>query len=246
MNTLFVGQHLVELNSVDSTNNYSTELLRAGLAYEGTAVWSHEQTQGRGQRGNPWLSETGKNLTTSIILFPTFITADRQFEITMCAALSVLDTVEHFTGLKGNVKWPNDVYLENKKCAGILIENTLSGKNISTSIIGIGLNVNQQEFHGLNACSISQYTSELEIKSVLKVLCENVEKNYLMLRQNPVSLKNNYLEKLFRKNVMGPYKFDGEVILAKITGVAETGKLKLFTEDGEEIEAGFKEIEFLN
>ncbi len=146
------------LKLIDSCRSTSSELDRT--APHGFALMAREQTAGRGQRGNSWEAEPGKNITLSVMLRPDNLPALRQFEISEAVALGVADTVESL-GIEGvAVKWPNDIYVGDRKIAGILIENSIRGANIAYSVAGIGLNVNQTEFRSdaPNPVSIAQLT----------------------------------------------------------------------------------------
>jgi len=244
---LFVGRNLIKLNSTASTNNYSTELIRTTNVIEGTIVWALEQTAGRGQRGNIWESEAGKNLTFSLILLPHFISIDQQYYITKITALAVYDFLTDEHNLKGvSIKWPNDVYVGEKKIAGILIENSISRQNISSSIIGIGLNVNQQDFHVSGAGSLSLLTGKTyDLNDCLTSLSKYIEKWYLILRSmNFQHIDDYYIKVLKDYRKFRDFKLADKTINAKITGVSLSGKLILETETGKKLECGFKEILF--
>lgn len=137
-----------DIRWVDTCGSTNSLIRTFADAPHGLTIATHCQTAGRGQRGNSWEAEPGKNLTFSILLRPTAIEASRQFELSMIVALAVADTVaeELGNGATVDVKWPNDIYVDNRKICGMLIENSLNGRNISSSIAGIGLNVNQLEF----------------------------------------------------------------------------------------------------
>src|ERR1035441_10550859 len=146
MQTLFIGKNLITLDSVASTNNFAKDMLSNTRPVEGTAIMAKEQYAGRGQMGNAWETESGKNLTCSFILYPEFLEADKQFFLNMAVALAVKDFCEHVLHDEIKIKWPNDIYYHDKKLGGILIENSISGNKISSSVIGIGINVNQTAF----------------------------------------------------------------------------------------------------
>jgi BirA family biotin operon repressor/biotin-[acetyl-CoA-carboxylase] ligase len=250
INTLFIGQNRVELPSIDSTNNYALELIKNAVIADGTLVWAHEQTQGRGQRGNEWLSNAHQNLTLSLLLQPG-LTAEKQFYITKVASLAVAEMVSGLIGDKAEVKikWPNDIYAGDKKIAGILIENILRGDQISNSIIGIGLNVNQNEFgEGLSkAISLQLLTGKtFDIKNCIEKLCEYMEPRYLQLKANKLDLLNkDYYQYLYRLDQLCDYEKNNLSFRATLTGVNEQGKLLLKLESGELMECNFKEVTFL-
>src|SRR5687768_14177982 len=139
MTTLFIGKNVIELDSIDSTNSYSKELIIKEKPIEGTIITAREQLSGRGQMGNSWNAEAGKNLTLSIILYPDFLDADKQFYLNIAVCLAVKDFCESVLGDEIKIKWPNDVYHRDKKLGGILIENTIKGSQIASAVVGIGI-----------------------------------------------------------------------------------------------------------
>ena len=150
---------LIHLDETDSTNRYLTQLCDRQQVAEYTTVCADYQTAGKGQRGNTWESERGKNLMFSLVLYPTFLQPQRQFILSQLTALAVRDTLTRWAG-DIRIKWPNDIYWQEKKICGILIENELNAEGIARSIIGIGLNVNQTKFHSdaPNPVSLRQIT----------------------------------------------------------------------------------------
>jgi BirA family transcriptional regulator, biotin operon repressor / biotin---[acetyl-CoA-carboxylase] ligase len=133
------NKNFIFLNEVESTNNYANQLVLSKAAEHGTVVLAQYQKKGRGQQGNFWESEFGKNMLASFIIFPQFLIAAKQFYISKIVSLALVDFLKTETN-EVSVKWPNDIYIQNKKIAGILIENSVKGVNVSSSIIGIGLN----------------------------------------------------------------------------------------------------------
>lgn len=249
MNTLFIGQNRLELPLVDSTNNYALELVKTGKIADGTLVWAHEQTAGRGQRGNEWQSGPQLNITLSIVLHPELI-ADKQFYLTKVISLGVAEFVSDMIsdGSLVKIKWPNDIYAGDKKIAGILIENILRGDQVGTSVIGIGLNVNQTEFGNvLKATSFKLITGKkFDIKNCIDHLCEHIEPRYLQLKTNKQELLDtDYHKHLYRLDKLCDYEKNGQPFKAILTGVAEQGKLILKMENGEILSCDFKEVAFV-
>ncbi len=260
-NTLFIGQNLIELTSIDSSNNYALNLVKAGRPAgqagniaEGTLIWAHEQTAGRGQRGNEWLSKPLQNLTFSLVLIPRFLAPGEQFLLTKMVSLAIADFVadvlgKHDITAEVRIKWPNDVYVNDHKIAGVLIENTIKQEEISYSVIGIGLNVNQIEFgNSMKAISLKQLTGkDHNLRELLSAFCSNFEARYLQLKAGKKEILNaNYLHKLYRLNEVKEYKDlnSGKKFTGKILGVTSTGKLHLeINEVGREFD--LKEIEFI-
>ncbi len=246
--SLFIGKNLIELDAVDSTNNFAKELLLGNKPVEGTAIVAREQFAGRGQMGNTWKTESGKNLTLSVILYPDFIDADKQFFLNMAVSLAVKDFCEFVLNEEIRIKWPNDIYYADKKLGGILIENTINGSKISSSVIGIGININQNEFDSSlpNPISFAQIRkTEFNILDLVAELCAYLEKYYLQLRQLHFNfLDKAYTESLYRYQQTHEFKKSGQLFRGEINGVAKDGKL-IIHYNGRELRFGFKEVEFV-
>jgi len=250
MKTLFIGQNAVHLTAVDSTNSYASEMLRQMRPAEGTIIYSFEQKNGRGQRGNSWHGEPNKNVAFSLILHPSFLHADEQFLLTKTASLAVSDLMAEMLAGQGSrvhVKWPNDVYADDKKIAGILIENSIGNHSIQSSVIGIGLNVNQ-DFTGeeFNATSLKMIAGEeYDLKTVVERLCEFLEARYLQLKANKrEQLGRDYLSRLYRLEEWKNYRSSGEDFEGKIKNVTIAGKLQVELRSNEIREFDLKEIIF--
>jgi BirA family biotin operon repressor/biotin-[acetyl-CoA-carboxylase] ligase len=253
MKTLFTGQNIIHLKSVDSTNSYAAELLRQNKQQEGTLVCSFNQIAGRGQRGNKWLSEPNKNATFSIVLYPSFIQPDKQFLLTKVISLAVADLMTELLNVAANshvvkVKWPNDIYVGDKKIAGILIENTLSEGAIKSSIVGIGINVNQTQFDGdFTATSLALLTKmEYDLMQIVEKACEYIEARYLQLKAGKKqNIDAAYLNALYQFGENKKYLLaDERIIEGQIEGVSTEGKLQILIE-GEGIkEFALQEIRF--
>ncbi len=253
MKTLFIGQSLIHLELVDSTNSYAAELLRKNKPAEGTVISTFNQTKGRGQRGNTWNSEPNKNVSLSIVLYPSFLHPEKQFLLSKTIALALHDLMTETLGLSAEnnllkIKWPNDIYFETKKIAGILIENTLSDGAIKASVVGIGINVNQTLFYNqLNATSIALIKNEsINLNVFIEQLCEHIEARYLQLKANKKDLLNNdYLQHLYQLNTWSRYAASDETFEGKILGVADNGKLQIATRAEQIKEFSLKEVQFL-
>lgn len=226
-NTLFVGQQLLFIASCASTNSEAQQLLIKNEATEGCAVVTHRQTQGRGQRGNSWEAEPGQNITLSVILSPSFLAARQQFYLNMAVSLAVLDLLLEQGLQQARVKWPNDLFFEDKKLGGILIENTVNSQALQHSIIGIGLNVNQTHFASSTATSVANVCGHtLDLEKLTVRLLELLEKRYLQLRGGHTArLKYEYLQGLYRYQEVHPFKIGSEQVQGQIQGVDEAGRL---------------------
>lgn len=253
MKTLFVGQNSIHVKVIDSTNSYASELLRNTKPPEGTLIYSFEQQNGRGQRGNKWETEPNKNGAFSFVFYPSFLHAEQQFILNKITSLAVADVMAEL--LKDSdkmqdikIKWPNDIYVGTKKIAGILIENTLREKNIQHSIIGIGINVNQKIFaDNLNATSLVLLASkEFDLLNILEMLCVFIEARYLQLKSNKQERINmDYLHYLYRLNEWHLYASSDRSFDGKIEGVSPIGKLQLKLKTGQTKEFDLKEVRFL-
>ena len=253
MKTLFIGQNAIFLKSVDSTNSYATELLRQNKVSEGTIIYTFNQTNGRGQRGNSWESEPNKNIALSLILHPLFLNADKQYLLTKITALAVTDLMaemlkSHVNKEQIRIKWPNDIYINDKKIAGILIENTLRDTHIQNSIIGIGININQLEFKTtINSTSLALLTSkECDLSATIELLCSFIEARYLQLKADrTTTIDNDYLQRLYRLNSWNMFSANNQMFEGRITGVSDIGKLRVLLRNEETKEFDLKEIVFI-
>ncbi|WP_354585510.1 biotin--[acetyl-CoA-carboxylase] ligase [Hymenobacter sp. UYCo722] len=227
--TLFTGQQLVWLPACASTNSEAQALILQNRASEGCTVITDFQTAGRGQRGNQWQGAPAENLMLSVVWQPTFLAATEQFRLSQAVALGVHDWATALLGPdpKLKLKWPNDLYYGNQKLGGILIENSLSGPKIQYSIIGIGLNINQQEMALPTAISFALLTGRAYDRANLAArLLECLERRYLQLRAGQVgTLRHDYLQALYRYQEIHPFIIDGKTVSGQIVGVEEDGRL---------------------
>ncbi len=235
MCAIFTGNHLIKLEEVDSTNTYLSNLAATEKLPDGTVVWAAHQYAGKGQRGNSWQVDKNMNLTFSILYYPTLMSIDKQFLLSQAISLGVCDYIS--TQCKQvKIKWPNDLYVSNKKIGGLLIENTIKGDSISQLIIGVGLNINQELFD----LSIKKATSlKLEndgmynLNDELFALLTSIERRYLQWKNNQfLSINDQYLKVLYLFESWHIYKLpDGTYLDGKIVGLDENGLL--IVEDAE-------------
>jgi BirA family biotin operon repressor/biotin-[acetyl-CoA-carboxylase] ligase len=227
--TLFTGQQLVWLPACASTNSEAQSLIVQNRASEGCTVITDFQTAGRGQRGNQWEGASAENLMLSVVWQPTFLAATEQFRLSQAVALGVHDWAQTLLGPdpKLKLKWPNDLYYGDQKLGGILIENSLNGAKIQYSIIGIGLNVNQQEFAVPTATSIANVTGRSYQREALAArLLECLERRYLQLRAGQVgALRRDYLQVLYRYQEVHSFLIGGQTVSGQIVGVEDDGRL---------------------
>lgn len=249
-NTLFVGQVLHNLAQVASTNEFALDLLSKSKPPEGTAILTFCQTAGRGQIGSRWESEPEKNISLSLILYPDFLPVQRQFLLSQAVALAVCELVEEQVGgAEVKVKWPNDVYIGQMKTAGILLQNALSGSVLRSSVVGIGINVNQTSFSSAlpNPTSLRlEAGKDFLLEGLVARLFHLLELRYLQLKTGKFALlRQDYLNKLYLFGVLAPFQRPGgEVFHGTIRGVEESGRL--LVEVGHGIHSfDLKELSFL-
>lgn len=240
---------LIKYNIVNSTNDTLRNKLTENICDEFTCVIADEQTGGRGQRGNIWMSEKSKNLTFSFIIFPKFLTTENQFYISKYVSLSVISFLNEIApGF--NIKWPNDIYFCNKKIGGILIENSLSGKHLKSSIIGVGININQTEFNKNlpNPTSLKLITKkEFDNDYLIKSLIQNLKKDYSVLKNlNFNKIDKNYHSNLLYFNEFSTFKDKTGTFTGKIIKTEPSGRLVVETKKGEIKKFYFKEISFIH
>ncbi|MEZ0486480.1 biotin--[acetyl-CoA-carboxylase] ligase [Fibrella aquatica] len=255
--TLFVGQKIVYLPSCQSTNDEAARLLNQDdptstghTIPEGTIVVTDQQTKGRGQRGNTWEAQSGQNLTFSLVLNPHFLAASEQFWLNIAVSLAIQDTLTPLLSTAGlTIKWPNDVYVYDRKLGGVLIENTLQGYALAYSIVGIGLNVNQLAFSVPTATSLlleSPIPDGYSLPGLLTALAEQLEKRYLQLRSGHRHvLRAAYLQHLYRYQIPGTYLADDQLFTGIIVDLDPTGRLGILTEGVTRFFA-FKEVSFVS
>ncbi|SDL66593.1 BirA family transcriptional regulator, biotin operon repressor / biotin-[acetyl-CoA-carboxylase] ligase [Catalinimonas alkaloidigena] len=252
-NTVFIGHHRLNLPSCHSTNDECALLLQQGKAFEGTLISTDHQTAGRGQRGNQWESAANQNLTFSVVLLPTFLRADEQFLLSMAVAVGVregLARLDHpaLDPAALSVKWPNDIYYQDQKLGGLLLENTVRQVSLQHTIAGIGLNVNQANFAVAKATSLFLLTGTAwDREEVLQSVVQGVERQYLQLRNGQRdTLRAHYLRHLYRYQEVHRFReTDGRTFAGEVVGVSPQGHL-VIREETQLRRFGMKEIEFLD
>ena len=233
------------IKQTPSTNALLWEQIRENNLPEGFVVFTDFQTAGKGQMGNAWESESGKNLLLSLVLYPEKVKPDEQFLISQLVSVAIKKTLDEYTD-NITVKWPNDIYWNDKKIAGILIENSLQGNSIKIVVIGIGLNVNQKVFlsDAPNPVSLFQITGKSQVaNSLLNDIRKNIMDLYFNLDANKI--RDEYAEILYRKAGVHKFKEGDEIFQASIIAVHPDGQLELETENGERKRYYFKEVSFI-
>ena len=243
--TVFAGNQVYFLPSCHSTNDFASDFVTREDVPEGTVVITDNQVSGKGQRGNFWESEAGENLTLSLILRPVSLDIKYHHFLNIAVSLGILELLKGYLNEGLMIKWPNDVYYNDKKIGALLIENNIKNNRIETSIVGIGINVNQKQFEVPTAISLSQVTGRhYKLPELFQNLMERVESRILELRSNRLEeLKKDYLDNLYWLNETHTFRA-GKLFQGVIKGIDQNGRLVLLIE-GEEMVFEVKEIEFV-
>jgi BirA family biotin operon repressor/biotin-[acetyl-CoA-carboxylase] ligase len=240
---------LIKLNAIDSTNSYLRKLSTDECLEDFTVVTTKKQTNGRGQLGTVWDSESSKNLTISVFKDVSRVYVEHPFLISMVTSLSILRALQTLNIQKLSVKWPNDILSENKKICGILIENVIKQNILKSSIIGIGLNVNQTEFDDLPLASSLKLITGItfHLDEVLKAIVIQLKNYFFLLKNGEYEvLMKEYEANLFRKNKPSTFRdFDGTIFAGIIKSTTISGKLQVLMEDDFIKEFDLKEITLL-
>ena len=248
MNKPIIGSHIIELKQTASTNVYTDKLLHSNKPEEGTVIIAYKQTKGKGQDQNSWESEANKNLTFSIILYPDFLNPSAQFRLIEVTSLGITDYIKTLLPPEQElkIKWPNDIYIGDRKLCGTLVQNSIVGSELKESIVGIGLNVNQEKFvsDAPNPVSLKQITGvSYNLHECLKDLGSSIDHRYFQLKNKQYSqLETDYLSLLYRFNEMHDFIIHEEKVRARITGITNFGQLKLESVDQKIYECGMKEV----
>lgn len=239
---------IIQLKSIPSTNSYLKELLKQRNLAECSVVITHNQTRGRGQIGNSWESEPGKNLTFSVVFYPDIIPASHQFIFSKTISVALAAALEEFI-TPIDIKWPNDLYYQHQKLGGILIENSLEGNSISQSVVGIGINVNQTSFSAIvpNGISMKMISGkEWNLQTIFQKLHESLIKFYQeLIEGNTTTIEEQYLSHLYRKSGYFKYRDKNGEFLATISAIEPSGHLCLKRPDQTISKYAFKEVEFI-
>ncbi|GAA4318051.1 biotin--[acetyl-CoA-carboxylase] ligase [Pontixanthobacter gangjinensis] len=240
---------IIKVNAIDSTNSFVRKFYEGNKDFEPVCVRAIIQTSGRGQRGSNWMSRAGENLTFSILYPQQKLNISRHFLLSATVSLAVLEVLKEYEIPDLSVKWPNDILSAKNKIGGILIENILKTEGIVASVIGIGLNVNQQDFEDLpRAGSLKKVTGkDYDLDELLENLVARIERNLKELpHRTTEDILEEYAGHMFRLNVVSSFedtarnKFNGI-----IRGVTTEGKLNLEIEDAVFKTFDLKEIQLL-
>ena len=246
---MIIGSNLLFFQNLPSTNSHALGLLKNSRLSEGTILSANYQSAGKGYSGNSWESEDGKNLLISIILYPSFIEPEDQFLISMMISLGVCDFLKRFIS-ECSVKWPNDIYVNNDKIAGILIESSITANKIDFTIAGIGLNINQEKFLSNAPNPISLHLVSglyYELGDCLNNLSTDLDKRYKQLiRGDFDQIKQEYISKLYRLNEWHKFRDAEGIFTGRILTVGDFGRINIEKQNGNLNDYSFKEIEFIS
>jgi len=245
---MIIGSRYIHCKKIKSTNTHASVLTGSGSVTEGTIIYADYQSGGRGQKGNRWVSEDGKNLLFSIVLHPFMVRPADQFMISIFVSLGISDFLKTVIP-DCKIKWPNDIYAGDDKIAGILIENSIISDTIVNSIAGIGLNINQDEFPEElpNPVSLKLLTGkEHDLYFCLKQMAGFLDTRYKQVISGDWDqLRNEYIASLYRLNRWCSFKSKTGSFEGKIVSVSDSGCLKIEDKTGQIREFAFKEIEFV-
>ena len=245
---MIIGSNLLFFQNLPSTNAHTFDLLKKSKLPEGTILYTNYQSAGKGYSGNKWESEDGKNLLISIILYPSFIKPEDHFLISMVISLGVCDFLMRFIP-ECSIKWPNDIWVNNDKIAGLLLESSLTGNQIEFTVAGIGLNINQQRFlsNAPNPVSLNQLTGvNYDLPSSLEILASDLDKRYKQLiGGNYGQIKKEYISKLYRLNRWHEFRDKNGLYRGRVLTVGDYGRLIIEKQNGKISEYSFKETEFI-
>ena len=239
---------LIKLDAIDSTNEFLKGLSNKQNLENFTVVTAESQTKGKGQMGSVWSSEAGKNLIMSVLVKDFLFDINQIFTLNIAISLAVIETLESINIPDLSIKWPNDIMSYNKKIGGILIENSIKGEDTITSIVGLGLNVNQTNFENLpKASSLAVIANTTFDKGILlKMIIENLELKLQQWNQFSEMFWSQYTNRLFKKGVPMPFSDQNNInFMGIIQGVSTIGKLQVLLEDDSIAEFDIKEIQML-
>ena len=238
----------IHLEQIDSTNAY-LQRQQSECDIRNWVVNADEQTAGKGMGSNGWESEVGKNLTFSLALDVSFLPAERQFLLSEAVALGLIHALDALLPEeKLHIKWPNDIYFENRKLAGILINSTIKANMMDVSIIGIGLNVNQMRFQDwpTHPISMKQITrKEYDLQPLLEQVAEQLLIKVEQLKSSPAAIEQDYLKRLYRYRTWADYEVNGKKMRLFMTGIDSFGRLQLLDIENNPYCFDIKEVKFL-
>ncbi len=248
LNTLIIGQKFIYLPKCPSTNLEARTLIETHSPKEGTVIYTDHQTAGRGQMGNTWEAQSNQNLTFSVVLQPSFLKIEQQFYLSMAVAIAIQRFLSIYCEQADvKIKWPNDILVAEKKISGTLIENILQQQQIQHSVVGVGININQQYFSYPNATSLRNVTGQnYQLKKLLTEVLTLLDQEYHRLQKGFFDvIKNDYLALLFGWRAWRNYQINQKTHLARIIDVAPNGQLVLEHSNGSQHTYGLKEVGYV-
>ncbi|NNK19829.1 MAG: biotin--[acetyl-CoA-carboxylase] ligase [Flavobacteriaceae bacterium] len=237
---------VIKVNATDSTNLHLKRLMAVTPLNDFTVLVADSQLRGIGQAGTNWSSEPGKNLTVSVLKYFFQLRADQGFSISMALSLSLIQLFQELEIPELSIKWPNDIMSGDKKICGILIENTLKGIMLKQTILGIGINVNQEIFKNLpNAASLKQITGKsYSLDKILDRLLDLVHGSMEEVDLATKDLTQDYESLLYMRDQRANYEIRGKQVMGAIRGVSPEGRLQVEAEGGELLSCSLKEIRY--
>lgn len=243
------GRQLIEFDEVDSTNLIAQDLLKNQKVFEGSVITANYQFQGRGQMGTSWVSQKGQNLLMSLVLTPTFLPIENQFYLSKIVAIGLVSVLKKIGLASAKIKWPNDIYVGTKKVSGILIESNLRGVRMESAVVGVGLNVNQEDFgiYKESSSSLKLLVGQsFQIDEVRNLITDELLTWYQHLNDLNYELIDNFYHKnLIYFNEWATYEIDSQQVIRKIVAVNAAGNLCLISQEGKITSYGMKELKFI-
>lgn len=238
---------IIILESVDSTNNYAMGQVHAGVAVHGQAWLALDQKQGKGQHGKEWKTAIGDNITMSTVLDATSVSIQQQFKLSATIAVACHSFVKHYAGEDVSIKWPNDIYWNDRKTGGILIESILQGQTWKWAIAGTGININQEQFPEYlpNPVSLYQITGQrYAITELAEILHQRILFYWQQLTGDNWQLVHHYYNNnLYKKGELIRLQLEGRNTMATLKGISEEGKLQI-AETEEEFTYGSVQVDW--
>ena len=240
--------NIINFDEIASTQTWLMQEDSDMTMSEFSVAYTENQTGGRGQGTHIWESEKGKNISFSFILRPSFLNPANQYLLTQIISLAIIDTLQNYIKQGLRIKWPNDIYVNDNKICGMLIQNKLLGNLFAAAYCGIGININQEKFaFAPNPTSVFLETGrQHDKKEIFNLAMQNVKKRYIQLQQGGIEqIREDYLLQLLYRNEFREYEYKGEQITAKILTVNEFGHLIFETKDGVQYSAELRELKFI-
>ena len=226
-----IGNKVIRFEELDSTNDQAKRMIKEKKVSDGLVIRADYQSAGKGQLGRKWFSESGVNLMFTVVLQPTCIQLDRQFDLNMFVALAVWDFVARKIRADVRIKWPNDIMADGQKIAGILIQNLVQGKRLENAIIGIGVNINQKDFprDASNPTSLSSFAGQtFDIDLCYTDIFKSLNTFYQELKSDPDNLRLEFIKRLYHLNESMEFETDKRFFTGEIKGIDESGRLHIW------------------